>query len=293
MRVPDETRKCVAFVGMKTARGYEVKGTAFFIGRRRQVGDHNFSFMYAVTAKHVIDGIRDKGSDICMRVNFRDGSSQWIESKASSWRFHPDDLEIDVAVLELMPNDQVDLLLFPLEAFATDEIISKEGIGIGDTVFLTGLFASHYGRKRNIPIVRMGNIAAMPEEPIETSFGLFDAYLVESRSIGGLSGSPVFVQQERLRMHNGELVYAPLGSPFYLLGLMHGHWDAPMPNQDDVTTDILNKETVNMGIAMVIPATKIREVITQPAIKDFEDRMEDELRKSQLPTPDSTSEPES
>jgi len=39
-----------------------------------------------------------------------------------------------------------------------------------------------------------GNIAAMPEELIEVrDFGMMQAYLVESRSLGGISGSPVFV----------------------------------------------------------------------------------------------------
>jgi hypothetical protein len=49
-----------------------------------------------------------------------------------------------------------------------------------------GLFSEHQGAERNIPIVRVGNIAAMPEEPVlTTSWGAIDAYLIEARSIGG------------------------------------------------------------------------------------------------------------
>jgi hypothetical protein len=52
-----------------------------------------------------------------------------------------------------------------------------------------------HGRQRNIPIVRIGNVASMPHEPVATkNRGAIEAYLVEARSVGGLSGSPVLVQ---------------------------------------------------------------------------------------------------
>ena len=77
---------------------------------------------------------------------------------------------------------------------ATDKVINDNAIGVGDEVFLTGLFANHIGQQRNLPIIRVGNIALMPEEPVQhPSLGPIDAYLIEARSIGGLSGSPVFV----------------------------------------------------------------------------------------------------
>ena len=55
------------------------------------------------------------------------------------------------------------------------------------------------GRDRNFPIVRTGHIAMMPDEKIPKVKigdweGNADAYLIESRSIGGWSGSPVFVR---------------------------------------------------------------------------------------------------
>lgn len=57
---------------------------------------------------------------------------------------------------------------------------------------MTGLYRNHYGAQRNIPVVRSEIIAARREEPIETALGPMDAYLVEVRSIGGLSGSPAY-----------------------------------------------------------------------------------------------------
>ena len=60
-------------------------------------------------------------------------------------------------------------------------------------MFSVGLFTKYFGRSNLIPIVRTGNIAMMPKEKVPLgSFGLTDAYLIEGRSIGGLSGSPIF-----------------------------------------------------------------------------------------------------
>jgi hypothetical protein len=54
------------------------------------------------------------------------------------------------------------------------------------------LRAHHTGDLKNVPIVRVGNLASYPSEQIQTrAFGRMEAYLIEARSIGGLSGSPV------------------------------------------------------------------------------------------------------
>lgn len=61
----------------------------------------------------------------------------------------------------------------------------------------------------------------LPDEKVETKFfGDIDAYLIESRSLGGVSGSPVFFckpQQTNKGLTPGIKVY--------LGGLIHGHWD--------------------------------------------------------------------
>jgi len=52
---------------------------------------------------------------------------------------------------------------------------------------------------------------------------------------------------------------------FYWLGLTHGHWDAEVSDEDTTVEDTLDREKVNMGIAIVIPVEKILEVINQEA----------------------------
>jgi hypothetical protein len=86
-----------------------------------------------------------------------------------------------------------------------------------------------------------------------------DAYLVEARSWGGHSGSPVFVYFPPDR----ELgVISVGGGPrIMLLGLVHGHYELPQPV--DLTGDIFGsgKVSMNAGIAVVIPAQAITELL--------------------------------
>jgi len=174
------------------------------------------------------------------------------------WFYHPkEDESSDVAVCQVILKKEIfaslDYTAIAPEMFVTDEAIESEGIGPGDEVFVTGLFALHTGNKRNMPIVRMGNIAMIPKEPVPTHhFGNMEVYLVESRSIGGLSGSPVFVVKD--------IEYSRWR--IYLLGLIHGHWEVDPQTIIDMTGgDSKKRGGVNMGIAIVIPAKKIIETI--------------------------------
>jgi hypothetical protein len=127
---------------------------------------------------------------------------------------------------------------------------------------ITGLFRSHYGQQRNIPIIRTGNIAMMIGEKVKTNHcGYTDAYLVEARSIAGLSGSPVFINTD------SRTGYPALGHHTYLLGLMHGHFDV-QNLKDDVVIDTDDEKTqgINTGIGVVIPVEKILETLYQPEL---------------------------
>lgn len=285
MYVPDEVRKCVVFVGYKSRDGaYQLAGTGFFISRHSELVE-DFGFTYLVTAKHVIDGIRDKlGDKVCIRINTNAGNARWVEVDISLWAFHPDDSEIDIAVLPCNIPDEFDHLSFSIKSFVTGRLITQIPIGIGDEVFLTGLFANHHGNTRNIPILRIGNIAAMPEEPVQTGYGLIDAYLIEARSMGGISGSPVFVNIDMVRIAKiRPELKGQFGSVIYLLGLMHGHWDLPVTELDQIVEDGGKSKSVNMGIAIVIPTSKILEVIDQSMIKKKEQDAVERERKKRMP----------
>jgi hypothetical protein len=298
MFIPDEVRKCVVYIGYRLSSGeMSLQGTAFEVSRPVE-GVEGRSYHYLITTAHVIKGISSKENfdgKILLRVNLNTGDAQTVETDASDWLFHPEESEVDVAVLPFVSelNLNADIKSIPVYMFLDEQLQSKLEISIGDEVFLTGMFHNHHGRKRNIPIVRVGNIAAKPEEKVRTQMGFIDAYLIEVRSIGGLSGSPVFVHLGVDRAIKKELVQVGnRGSTFFLLGLMHGHYNVNLLNEDAVDMDTKTKEVVNMGIAIVVPSEKILEVINQPMIREKETESENKMRESKLPTLDSLDEDE-
>lgn len=262
MLIPDEVRKCVAFLAYRTATGdFRLVGTAWFAGR--PITDSNRATSFLVTARHVIDSIRRLGLDeVWVRLNLSDGKSKFARTSIDGWVSHPSDTSVDVAIHPAGVPAEADHRVYPVNRFASRQVVNEQGIGIGEEVFLTGLFVNHVGRERSIPIVRVGNIAAMAEEPVSTRMGAMEAYLVEARSIGGLSGSPVFAHLGVARVIDGQVRFAQGGPIFFLLGLMHGHWDVSEVDVDESTTeDASVHRNVNMGIGIVVPAWRILEVL--------------------------------
>jgi hypothetical protein len=279
MLVPEELRQCVAFAYYrdKASGGFrEPAGTVFFVVDLDADLGPAAGPVYAVTARHVIDKIATDGTDgrVWLRLNTSDGESDWLDLPLSMWRWHPTDDAAtrtaysdtpyyDVAACLFVPDpDRVQFKSVNTQVFVDNEKIARYGIGPGDDVFLTGLFANHLGRRRNLPIVRCGNLAAMPEEPVATELGPMEAFLIEARSIGGLSGSPCFVGLGQYRLIGRELQLQNQLAIF-LLGMVHGHWDAQ--GGDVVPTAVDEQEAINKGIAIVIPARHILETIRQQA----------------------------
>ena len=165
--IPDEMRKCVVYLGYRMADGSErLAGISIFLARPVSPDRPGQSFVYIVTARHVLDSIRDKGLDIVLvRANMKPGTSPpmiWAETKLSDWIPHKDK-SVDIAVFKVKiwsPN--FDHIVFPLDSCDLSAFHESEKISIGEEVFIIGLFRSHYGKTKNIPIVRIGNIAAVP-----------------------------------------------------------------------------------------------------------------------------------
>jgi hypothetical protein len=291
MRIPEESRKCVCFLGIpsKDRNGNEVilfKGTAFLVSVPSLGGTAFYWFL--VTAAHVARKLQ--GSKFFIRLNNKDGKTAvWVQgSETERWWYHPTDKSVDVAVmhfgLPLELND--DGKAIPLRMFCTQSNLAtiNRSIGIGDEVFITGLFVKHSGTARNIPIVRFGNIAMMPEERVATEeFGEMEAYLIEARSIGGISGSPVFALMD-VNAGGGMIIGEwRIG----LLGIIHGHWDLPKGTQDDFAEmDLDGSGKINAGIAVVTPAEKIAEVLDHPELKKMLSDHEASQRHSQSTTAD-------
>jgi hypothetical protein len=242
MLVPDTIRDCAVFIGTKEGEDITFRGTGFLVAMPHPnvVGK---GYIYLVTAKHCIV---DSGNKLFLRANTTDGKSVAFPLNNADWVFHDD--STDVAVVSWVPPSNVKYRVLSTEMFLTKKEIQEHSIGIGNDVFMTGLFTRHVGNQKNLPIIRTGNVAMMPDEPVKTeNFGDMEAYLIEARSIEGISGCPVFVLKEHSEGYN------PGIKKFFLMGLMHGHWDLPLsPSKNDA---------VNLGIAVVVPAQKILDIL--------------------------------
>jgi hypothetical protein len=265
MRIADRLLKSVGFVSRYDPEGdgarVQFGGTAFVVGVRM---DERLFLAHLVTAKHVAEAIEPAEAVIAM--NAKDGAPLFLRTGDHNWFFHPTEREsVDVAVLPFGSTrfQDYDIEWLPEEMFVTDQRIRDFDIGLGDEIVIIGLFTRFFGKTQLIPLVRTGNIAMMPKDrlPIR-NFGEMEAYLAEGRSIGGLSGSPVFVRNT-VKMP----AVTPQGAPgnlfglgsVHLLGLMHGHWDLPVSFS---TTE--QAEAVNMGVSIVVPAKKILETLYHP-----------------------------
>jgi len=261
MQIPNGLKNCVVFLGAKTQLGtYNAKGTGFFASY--PAGFDNKWFQYLVTAKHNIDSLlQSKATQIGVRVNTKSGGAKWVDFPLEKW-FCLQDPTSDIVLLsisldELDPHVDWDQSCYPLTGIVDGSFINKWEMREGDEVFSIGLYSRYKGTSRNVPVVRVGNVATMEQPDIPTKLGeKTKAYLIESRSIGGLSGSPVFVNLgiARFLEHQqkpDETNISFFKEPYYsLLGVTHGHFEARE-----------GYEVVNEGIAIVIPATRIIETI--------------------------------
>lgn len=267
MRIPDGLLKSVGFVSRYDPEGEGIRirfgGTAFIVG---VLMEPNIGLAHIVTAKHVAEAIEPAEAVIAM--NAKDGGPLFLRTGGQKWFYHPTEKDsVDVAVLPFGSNrfQDYDIEWIPETIFATDQRITDFHIGLGDEIVIIGLFTRFFGSTLLTPLVRTGNIAMMPKDrlPIR-NFGEMEAYLAEGRSIGGLSGSPVFVR-DTVNMptqtaQGARANISGLGA-IHLLGLMHGHWDLPVSFSTSEQA-----EAVNMGVSIIVPAKKILETLYHPEL---------------------------
>jgi hypothetical protein len=290
MRISDVVKRCVGFVGIRTNSHIEWGGTVFFVRLNEKAplhGDATFSssFPYMVTAKHIADKL--DGSDCVIRMNNKQGRCVEFEVMGLKWWSHPSESGVDSAVAPFAPPKELDLHVATISdtLFATPELIEKYEIGVGDEVYIAGLFSRVTKTVKNQPVVRTGNIAMMPDEKIHFSkFGMIDAYLIETKSFGGLSGCPVFVRHTVSTPLTQEPGGPPIGKfkrlygggSSYLLGSLIGRWVVPKKKDFDTTLS----EALNVGISAVVPLYKILEVLNHPELIEMRKaEMEAEKKK--------------
>lgn len=275
---------------------------AQFDGRKTKILVDYPLHVYAVTNKHVA-----RGGFPVIRLNTIDGEHDVLELGHHDWIPHPDGDDLAVAPIELGDSR---FHYFPI---GLHMFVSQPGsfqyIGAGDETFMVGRFTTHGGKQRNTPTLRFGNIAMLPFEKVKLHDGFMqEAFLVETRSISGYSGSPVFVYRPKKttisqqindpyafssyesmisRLGEAESITDLVGH-LYLLGIDCGH----VPSFKRVVNGAGTphpqgwKVESNTGMAIVIPAWRLEEFLQRPELtmkritknKQYRENQENEER---------------
>jgi hypothetical protein len=254
LRIPRFLEECVCFVCLMDGKNWKYGGTGLIIAYPSDVVD--ISHLYVITARHLIDDAKRNRLGVSLRLNKKDGGVSFIETTVRDWMFP--ETSADIAIIQMdFSSADFDQCAFPFEGFATADVLGKY-VGMGTEVFALGLFDKHRGQERNLPIFRSGNVASIPREPLHDRKRnkVYSAYLVELRSIGGLSGSPVFAFYQKGSMRPKPVDFSPFIHGIMLLGLIRGHWDEKWQRVDK---SLPERESVNVGIAVVTP---IQEIVT-------------------------------
>src|SRR5262249_49592760 len=121
-----------------------------------------------------------------------------------------------------------------------------------------------------------------------------DAYLIEVRSTGGLSGSPVFVKEtiKILLLEEGERLFIPRGldgpglamqgeGEGYLLGMAQGHWEIDPKDKNNYIIGSGTEESINLGIGLIVPAYVIWEVLYRKDLVELREDAEADWQRRQ------------
>jgi hypothetical protein len=281
-RIEDAQLECVVYLyGSKeeAEAGINIGGSGFLVYYPASQGRPG-GFIYAVTNRHII---REKCSTV--RLNTIDGKTDVFEYHPDQWTISKTD---DLAVIALPGHISHTAYRFntvKMTMLLTEEHVAIYNLGVGDDVALIGRFINIEGKQRNIPTARFGHVAQMPLEPIDSEDDGVpykqESFLADIKSIGGYSGSPVFwdatvgrpkhvEQRAKLGRERGE-------TPIFLLGVDWAHirdWD-PVCGVDKKPLSANYQIEINTGIAAIVPAWKLRDLLENPMLKRERQESED------------------
>jgi len=321
MQVDDIIRKCTAFIGYPTEIGFSAEGTGFF----GSISQHEFTFYYFLTAAHIVWPGRARNSKkfphgpITIRLNSKTGDPILDKQNNDDWIF-PADKTLDVCAIPFGWSGTVNessnydtICVLPLEIMSlTKDQTEKTGFALGDEVFMPSAFIGRIGEKRNIPIIRTANVAAMPEEPVQFGSPRRGAYLIETRSLGGTSGAPIFLNLRPMRSikfkEAKEVLYGvkeetqkvathkAVVLPYRLVGMVLGshanNYASDFISENDTDIQPLKDADFNAGISVALPATDILDFVqNEDGMKNQREKLIQALKKTSGYRPSSASRP--
>lgn len=278
--VPKDVTKTVVFI-YKDAKGTpaQADGTGFILSVPFP-GDANRIWAYLVTAKHVVHtNSNDFNSplfgQLWIRVNKRAGGFGMyrldiIPSGIRQNVFFHSDPSVDLAVLPIALDEtqDFDIKVLPEQMLTSESDIKTLNIGVGSDMFFTGMFTGFIGEKKSFPIVRFGKLAMLPSEKISFAGLSSEGYLMEAFSFGGNSGSPVFFYLSSDNTPGITMVGSPT---MKIAGVMRGFFgdleQIKLLENPSATGTPIPVSTGNSGIAFVIPAKCISEILHSTALE--------------------------
>lgn len=270
-------------------------GTGFVVGRPWK-SDPNRGHFYAVTNWHVAVKL---GACI-LRLNTPDGKSRQIETEPHEWYFIPNGDDVAICdITDYNPELSEGALTFIHEdVFVTQDIIKVHDIGMGDEAFMVGLFVDHPGKEQNVPLARFGNLSrlASAQSPVEQpNDQARPSHLVDMRSRGGFSGSPVFVYRTPftdLKFVDGEARSKPI-DPTDLFMMLLGVHCAQFPEEAKIKLAESTPDNIKEGdvlkipssLTVVVPASEISRLMDLPHFQLSREKREKELFTNQNTLP--------
>lgn len=278
-RIPDSILETVFYLypaPEDASEGVNVGGSGFLMSYPLpKLG--NRQIVYGVTNAHVID-------EDCrtIRLNTADGGTHIEELAPNRWVKHPNG--DDVAVCVVPVNSSHKYRCIGQDFMLTQEKVDELNIGPGDTAFIVGRFINHEGRQRNLPSVRSGIVSQLPWEKVrqrrQNAKGYFDqeSFLVEVKSIGGFSGSPVFVSLDvNLTRVGRPGLDIGTNDAVWLLGVDWGHildW-SPVCDASGRPNNYGQQVQINTGMMGVVPAWKLKELLDCDELKEHRAAIEE------------------
>lgn len=237
-------------------------GSGFLVGVPSGLGPE-WVHLYAVTNDHV--------RIAAPVIRYRD--QEPIGATPDDWIPHHSGDDVAVQPLGLVPDREWPYI--EREAILDWGTALSTRLGPGDDCLMVGRYITPDLEQREQPVIRFGNLATWRPEQVwqkERAFNQ-ESFLVDMRSLAGFSGSPVIVYwikpgvMSLTHPARSDTIMGQrdLMDRKWLLGIDWGHLPATQPVLDRAGEPLADgwQLRVNTGIAAVVPAWKLGELLDQ------------------------------
>jgi len=269
--IPEQVKKAIGFIFVPGPTAQPVpNGTCFFVFVKDEAHPDR-GWGYLVTAKHVVQQEGVFYPNVWVRLNKKAGGVEslvlpLVLNGPQKNVFVHEDSSVDLVVVRVPQPDptKYDVFALPQELLTSQHDFDELKISEGSDVFFTGMFLPHIGANKNYPVVRFGRVALLSDERINWDSVAMDLYLIETLSFGGNSGAPVFFYLGGDRTP-GVIEFGP--PILKLAGIMKGFFGELEPI-GVVETRPTPASRANVGIAAVIPAYKLHDILNGSELQD-------------------------